>query len=595
MKSTPSNLKTLFLFGLVSSSLWLSGCVPNQQTIASNSPKQAIKIDPKVSKSKVVADITEEKALPFTPPEAVYHDNVWSEMRLHFDLAHQYFGHYDDYLRFYHQRKRHLETVSVRAKPYLYYIFNEVKKRNMPYEIALLPIVESGFQPLARSHQRAVGLWQFIPSTAELFDLDRTWWYDGRKDIIKSTQAALDYLEKLYRLNNNDWLLALASYNGGIGNVYKAQKRYRKKHRSRPGIADYQPNFWEIRPYLPRETQAYVPKLLAVSHIIEYADRFQVELEPVDNQPFFQQIELDKQVALNQVSKLTGTPMALLASLNPGYHQPATPPTGPHHLLLPIPHAERLNKALKTDSSIFDIQWKKHRIRPGDSLSVIAYRYKTSSKAIQKLNGLKNSRIRAGKTLLIPVPVQNAARSTQLASTSNLPVNSSKTPDKATKGVRQTHVVKTGDSLWKIARKYQTSTDQLAAWNGISPQKPLQVGQSLTIYLQQNGNKIVHTIQAGESLWTLAKRYQVSTRQIAKWNGISIKKVLQPGMKLAIWIEQNGHQSASTGRYIVKTGDNLWEIAKANKISAKKLANHNNLTLNSLLQPGQVLSIPKSS
>lgn len=589
------------LVGLGISSLLLSGCSTNQSlSTAASSERLTIKsVDPKDPlKSKNKVDVTPDKlASEITRP--VHHNNVWDEMRSKFDLADEYYGNYEKYLRFYNDRKTHLKKVSERAEPYLFYILTEVKKRNMPYEIALLPAVESGFRPLARSHQRAVGLWQFIPGTAELYDLDRNWWYDGRKDVIQSTTAALDYLEKLYKHNNNDWLLALASYNAGLGNVYRAQRKYRKEHKNQPGIEEYQPNYWEILPYLPKETQGYVPKLLAVAHIIEYAEKFEMELKPIHNKPYFSVFTLEKQISLNQVSMLSNTPMELLASLNPGYHQPATPPNGPHHLLLPVKSADSFAETLKTDKSLFTIQWQKHKIQSGDSLSVIAQKYNTSSRAIQKLNGMKNARIRAGKTLLIPIPADKSdsvlaklSSNIQLAS-QNTKNDVSKQSHKPEQSHKKIHIVKQGDSLWEIAKNHNTSMKNIAAWNNLNLKTNLKLGQKLAIYTpkrnETKGQKIEHTLKKGESLWVLAKRYKVSTQAIAQWNEISKNKLLKPGMKLIIWSRTSNN---SNNQYIVKNGDNLWDIAKANQISATELAKHNKLSLKTLLQPGQVLQIP---
>ncbi|MDX1353127.1 MAG: LysM peptidoglycan-binding domain-containing protein, partial [Thiomicrorhabdus sp.] len=410
----------------------------------------------------------------------------------------------------------------------------------------------------------------------------------------------LDYLEKLYKLNQNDWLLALASYNAGLGNVYKAQRQYRKRHKHQANIEDYQPNFWEIQSYLPKETQGYVPKLLAVAHIVEYAERFQVDLEPIDNQPYFSIITLDKQVSLNQVAQVSKTPMALLATLNPGYHQPATPPNGTYHLLLPADRAAQFQETLQTDKSLFTIQWQRHKIKAGDSLSGIAYRYKTSSQAIKKLNGMKNANIRAGKTLLIPVPL-NQTVVASVKPTNNKSISSSiKNTVKTTQTINQqtankhVHTVKSGDSLWQLAKEYHTSSKEIAQWNSLSLNSPLKLGQKLVIYGQTpNRNqttKMEHTLQPGENLWLLAKRYNVTTRDIAKWNALPTNKVLKPGLKLIIWSKNS--QPLIT-KYIVKNGDNLWDIAKANQLSASQLAKFNKLSLSTLLQPGQVLHIPK--
>ncbi len=586
-------------FGLVSSlglvtlglsSLLLTGCISNS-TLKSEPSKTLLSKTSNPAQPQINAEVTTDD-FKVKLQENIYHPIIWDEMRYKFDLADEHFEHYADFLGFYHSRKTHLKRVSERAKPYLYFILSEVKKRNMPYEIALLPAVESGFRPIARSHQKAVGLWQFIPSTGDLYDLDQTWWYDGRKDIVESTRAALDYLQKLYKLNNNDWLLALASYNAGLGNVYKAQRKYRKANKDRANIAKYQPNFWEIQQFLPKETQSYVPKLLSMAHIIEYANRFNIALEPIANHAYFSQIVLDKQVSLGQVAKLSSTTREVLASLNPGFHQPATPPNGPYDLLLPVDKAETFEKQIENNQAIFDIHWQKHKIRSGDSLSVIAHKYKTSAKAIKRLNGMKSSRIRAGKTLLIPIPADKFSLvKTQLASASQAKLHSKKTLHKHAESTHNDkhnhkHTVKSGESLWLLAKKYNLSTKQIASRNHLSVKTALRIGQQLIIPNYEQRVKIEHTLKEGESLWLVAKHYDVHSKDIAAWNHISTKKILQPGMKLTIWSKQ------SSLKYVVKTGDNLWNIAKANQLSAKKLASHNNLSLKSLLKPGQVIKIP---
>lgn len=534
-------------------------------------------------------DVTDDdlrKAIPKTD----YYQNIWDELKTQFYLTHEHMGKYDRYIQFYSKRNRHIETISQRAEPYLFYIFSEIKRREMPYEIALLPAVESGFQANAKSHMRAVGLWQFIPSTADIFDLHQNWWYDGRKDAVRSTNAALDYLEKLYKLNNNDWLLALASYNGGLGNVYKAQKKFRHDNPTISNVKSYQPNYWEIQKYLPKETQNYVPKLLALSYVFEASSKFNLNIEPIKNQPYFALIDLDKPVALNQVAKLSGVDKAEITQLNSAYLRMATPPNGPHQIILPVSNAQKFKAAIKQNPAIFNIVWQKHKIKSGDSLSVIARNYKTSSTAIKSLNGMRSSNIRAGSTILIPIPADayQSVKHTQLATQTSTPNLNNQTSTQ----LSGYHSVKSGDSLWKLAKNYQVSTKQIRAWNGLDSNTTLQIGQKLKIYSDQFGKKIVHTIQPGESLWIVAKKYQVNTQKIALWNRISIKSVLQPGLKLDIWVKPNQLLTLHNGRYTVKAGDNLWLIAKANKLSVKTLAAYNNLSLKSLLKPGQILKIP---
>ncbi len=503
-----------------------------------------------------------------------FHPIIWDEMHDQFHLASANLGHYDSQLTYFEKNPGYLNRVSKRSKPYLHFILSEVQKRDMPYEMALLPIVESSFQPTAYSEQSAVGLWQFIPSTAHLCGLDKNWWYDGRQDTIQSTQAALDYLQKLYALNNNDWLLALASYNAGIGNVYKAIKQYKKKHTSE----DVQPTFWEIKPYLPKETQNYVPQLLAVSYIINQADDWGIELEPIENSPFFTEVELDQQITLSEAAKLSGISKELFGILNPGYLRPTTPPKGPFNILLPVEHVADFKHLLATETNLFDIQWMRHKIKPGDSLGLIAEKYHTSRKAIQNLNGLKDNRIRAGKTLLIPVPTQYADKVERFTNKSQY------------KGVKKIHTVASGDSLWRISRYYNVDTRTLCRWNNIGIQTPLRKGQKLEIRSARYDNKFTYTLKKGESLWTVAKKYNVSTDSLIRWNNIKQSEIIQPCTQVTVWQPKAPHKN-----YHVKNGDNLWNIAKANQLSAKQLANYNQLSVKTYLKPGQILKIPLES
>lgn len=502
-----------------------------------------------------------------------HYDNIWDELAVNMSMGDRHLEDFDGYLNFYLRNQKHLARVSERAKPYLHYILSEVKKRNMPYEIALLPVIESGFRPDAHSHQSAMGLWQFIPQTAHLYGLERNWWYDGRRDIVQSTQAALNYLQKLYELNDNDWLLALASYNGGIGNVWKAAKRYQKKNKT-----DADPDFWQLRRYLPKETQHYVPQLLAVAHVVKHRAELNIQLEPIENKPFFEVVEIDKQIALNQVASLSDTPNDLLSLLNPGYLRAATPPNGPHHIVLPLENSSQFQNQLNENPSIFDIQWTRHKVKAGDTLSEIAAKYHTSSSAIRKLNGMKSSTIRIGKTLLIPVP-QNVAIAQATQSRKKM----------AYKGPKSIHTVRAGESLWTIARYYNVDTKTLCNWNNISVKTPLRVGQKLEIRSDQYGHQIRYTLKKGDSLWTVAQKFGVTTSQLSGWNKISRQEVLQPGMELIVWQpgERLGHR-----KYVVKAGDSLWDIARANNLSTQEIARYNQMTENDYLQPGQVIKIP---
>lgn len=523
-----------------------------------------------------------ETERPAASIEPIHHEIIWNEMRNQFHIAEAHLGEYDNHINYFKKRPDFMLRVTKRAEPYLYYIFSEVKKRKMPYEIALLPIIESSFRPIARSHQAAGGLWQFIPSTAHLFGLDQNWWFDGRQDTIQSTQAALNYLQKLYFQNGNDWLLALASYNGGIGNVQKAKKRYRKRHKN-PKDA---PDFWDLQPYLLKETRHYVPQLLAVSHIINQPDAFNVEIAEIKNKPFFKEVAVDQQISLRKIANLTDISESELRLLNAGYLRPTTPPKGPHNIILPIDKAEILEDALTTNSALFDIQWIKHTIKPGESISVIASKYNASSKAIRNINGMRNNQIRAGKTLLIPIP---ASFQNQLETV---------TTHSRYKGPKKIHVVKSGDSIWSIARYYNVDTRTLCMWNRIGIRQPLRIGQRLEIRDDQYGYKTQVTLQDGESLWHIAQRYNVTTTELIRWNNIKDSKRLRPGVRLTVWLPNNSNKQAkansntSDRSYQVQNGDSLWTIAKENNISTQQLARYNNISANDYLQPGQTINIP---
>lgn len=490
-----------------------------------------------------------ESVQPAIKTPLVY-TSVWQELSDHFQLAEQYKGKYDGYVKLFLKNKPYFTRVSKRAKPYLYHILQEVKKRKMPYEVALLPAVESGFSPTAKSYQSAAGLWQFIPGTAHMYDLHKNWWYDGRMDIIHSTNAALNYLQKLYQLNNNDWLLALASYNAGPGNVYKAQKKYRKRH---PGK---KADFWAIRKYLPKETQHYVPQLFAIAYLVKHRDQYQIALEEVPNESFIEVVPLKQQVSLKKVREITGVSEKLMKRLNPCYLRPTTPPNGKHHLLLPKKNAERFKQKLAEDESLFKVQWAKHKVRPGESLSTVAHKYHTSIREIKRINHLHSNLLRAGKTLLIPYPKHYADKLPKLM-------------EQKYNGKKYFHTVKRGESIWTIANYYNISTKTLCRWNNIGIRTPLWVGQKLEIRSGRYGKKITHKLKKGENLWAVAQRYGTTSTQLAKWNRIKRNKILQPGDQLIVWIPKQSPSKSNKKEKQTEAKAETDHLDKQQKIKLK--------------------------
>ncbi|MBV1789166.1 LysM peptidoglycan-binding domain-containing protein [Marinobacterium sp. D7] len=363
----------------------------------------------------------------------------------------------DDQLKWYLKHSRYMAQASERAESYYYFVLSEVLERNLPAELALLPFIESGYNPQAVSPSHAAGAWQFIPSTAALFGLKSNWWYDGRRDIVQSTDAALDYLEYLNDRFEGDWLLALAAYNCGEGCIARAVKRNTSKGKA----TDY----WHLS--LPRETRRYIPKLIAVARLVKNADQLGVELPKLNNTPYFDIVDLDGQIDLAKAASLAGVELDEIKRLNPGFSRWATDPEGPHRLLVPVANADRLREGLSNLPPSERVRWAHYQIKSGDTLSGIAAQFNTSVAVIRKSNKLDSNRIRAGKSLLIPSPGNTvtsvAARQQE-------------------QGKQQVHRVSSGDNLWKIAQRYGVSTEQLADWNSISDVRSLRPGQDLILY-----------------------------------------------------------------------------------------------------------------
>jgi membrane-bound lytic murein transglycosylase D len=230
-----------------------------------------------------------------------------------------------------YQHQQQFAKLSKQATPYLYHIVEQLEKRNMPGELALLPMVESAFKPQATSHQGAAGLWQFIPSTGRLYGLKQDAWYDGRRDIVASTTAALDYLAFLYETFDQDWPLALAAYNAGQGTVQRAIKRNQK--------AGKPTGYWDLT--LPRETREFVPKLLALATIVKHPEKHDVALPAIENKPYFVRVNPKTPLHFHQAAKLADIRVSELKRLNPGYRRATTHPNGPQTLLLPVANAKK--------------------------------------------------------------------------------------------------------------------------------------------------------------------------------------------------------------------------------------------------------------
>ena len=386
-------------------------------------------------------------------------DDLWQRMREGFDLPKLKNDKVAYYERQFTRNPKQFYTLLNRAKLFLPYILTEVEKRGYPSELALLPAVESGFITHAKSSSKASGLWQFIPSTGRLYGLNENWWYDGRRDPVRSTQAALDFLGQLEQRFDGDWFLAIAGYNAGGGNIEKAIRTNKKKHRST--------HFNDLP--LRRETSNYVPKLIAFRNIFLKPKKYGLTLPPLSNAQQFASLDAGSQIDLKLLAQKADLDVNTLLFLNSAYRRYVTPPSGPHIIYLPVDGYEKTRTTLAALSQTDRLRWAHYRVKSGDVLGRIATQHGVSVAAIKQSNKLKSNLIHPGDVLLIPVI---GGQSTTIARQAS--------PRKS--NGKLTHQVEKGDTLWGIARRYGVKVAQISQWNQISQSVTLKLGQKLTIY-----------------------------------------------------------------------------------------------------------------
>lgn len=426
-------------------------------------------------------------------------------------------------------RPDYMERVLNRAHPWLYDIANEIEARELPGELALLPIVESAFDPFAYSRERASGTWQFLASTALERGVYINDWYDGRRDVHVATRAALDYLTHLNGLFDGDWNLALAAYNAGQGRVQRSIRANQLRNRGT--------SFEQLT--LPQETRAYVPKLHGLGCLFREPERFDLELPVWDNEPIIARIELPGPTDVVALSAKADLEIAELVALNPGLNRHLTPPGGPHHVFVPIDRAEDVVAVLPLLNGYDQVSWQDITVRRGDTLSALAQRHSTSVAMLKEVNGLNGDRLSVGQVLRLPG--DNGAIPT--------------------------------DSAW--AYRYQ---EMASLQERLLPSRQFH-----------------HRVRPGESLWVIAQRYSVSVADIQRWNGLGQSTMIRPGQRLSIR-GNTANAASATPRtqvtsYTVRNGDSLWVISRRLQVPLADLMRWNNLNENSVLRPGQVLSI----
>lgn len=387
-------------------------------------------------------------------------DDLWQRIRAGFSMPNLEGPIVQDRTAWYAARPEALKRMFERSRRYLYHIVNELEKRGMPTELALLPMVESSFNPMAYSRSHASGLWQFIPGTGKRYDLAQNWWYDGRRDIVASTSAALDYLRDIYEMNG-DWHLALASYNWGENAVAKAIERNR--------AAGLPTDYSSLR--MPEETRYYVPKLQALKNIVADPAPFGIVLEPIPNRPYFATIPRERAIDIRLAAKLAEMTVEDFVALNPAFNRPIIPAAENARIVLPADKVEVFHANLQKYDEKALVSWQTYQPKRGESLATIARRFDVTVARLREVNGI-TARTRRIPSLLV-VPVNGAA--TQGAS---LPLMYAPPTPVVAAGML-VHTVRRGETLYSIARHYQVTPDDLRRWNPMG--RILQAGQKLRI------------------------------------------------------------------------------------------------------------------
>ena len=465
--------------------------------------------------------------------------DIYQQLRDGFSLAPVWNQRVESQLNWFVRNPKYLERVFARSQRYLPYIKSEIESRGLPLELALLPIVESAYDPFAYSHGRAAGLWQIIPGTGKRFGIRQNWWFDGRRDVIDSTKGALNYLSYLHNFMDGDWELAIASYNSGEGNVRKAVRR--NKAKSQPT------DFWSLS--LSKETSAYVPKLAALVEIVRTPDKYGITLPELVDEPQFRIAEIGGQLDLALAAELAGIDLDTLYSFNSGNNRWATDPAGPHRLILPIEVADDFEAALAEVPINERLRWQRHKVKNGEAISQIAEKYNTTVATIRGANELNGNMIRAGSHLMIPVAAKPLGEYSKSADERR-----AKKQNTPRSGSRIDHVVASGESFWTISRRYGVGMRDLAAWNGMAPRDTLSIGQKLVVWTKMAvpGNavagssttrKLRYTVRNGDSLYLIASRFRITINDLVRWNNIDKNKILRPGQKLTMYVDVTAQSS----------------------------------------------------
>lgn len=469
--------------------------------------------------------------------------------------------------------RKAFETYLQRSGRYRGLMQRILREKGLPEDLVWLCLVESGFNPRAYSWARASGPWQFIASTGRKYGLNRNWWYDERRDFVKSTYAACDYLSFLYD-KFGSWPLALAGYNGGEGRVDRAIKKHKTE------------NFWKLS--LNKQTANYVPLYMAATIIAKEPQRYGFDVE-YDDPIEYDVVKVNQPLDLKKVAKALGTTSSVLQDLNPELRRGVTPPNYPGYpLRVPAGTKELFSQNFKGYDAKTSGLFVEHKVTRGQTLSHLSQRYGVPISAIMELNGLTNKhRLSVGQRLIVPA---NNSQATMKSSSRSV---SAKQPQARPSG-SFTYAVKKGDSLSELAGRYGTTVNDIRRLNGLKSAHRIYVGQRLKIpgtvssSSSSGGLFREHVVKKGENLSYLAQKYGVPASAIQSANKLKSRHVLLVGQHLLI----PGSSQVSLQTYVVRKGDTVSDLALrfgSNPDEIKKLNGLKNLHY---IKPGQKLRIP---
>ena len=468
-----------------------------------------------------------------TFPDSVYAERI-ARLRSQTTMELVYNKHVKSFIDVYAVNKRE-HTCKILGLADIYFpMFEEaLDKYDMPLEIKYLAVVESALNPRAGSHAGAKGLWQFMYGTGKVYKLNVTSLVDDRFDPIKATEAACQHLQDLYE-TFGDWFLALAAYNSGAGNVNKAIRR-----------AGGLKNYWAVWPFLPKETRGYVPAFIAVNYVMNYSQEHNLyPIDPGIMADGVDSVTVHQPLHFDQLHEMLNIPMEDIKFFNPQYKASIIPATAKTPMSLRLPE-QYINSFIDNEKELYAFKTKKgidrekleeemkkvsdrsvHIVKSGESLGSIAKKYRISVNQIKTWNNLKSTMIYPGQKLIVY--------------SSGAPMAQAGNSNPVTRSTEQTtHVVKSGENLSIIAKKYKCTVTDLKNWNNLKSTN-LSIGQKLKVYPPAEGSSssssgsITHTVKAGDNLWDISRKYGVSVEQIRKLNGLSSNAVLKIGQKLVI-------------------------------------------------------------